>query len=61
MSNDVETRRPPRMGRGRVIEKPKNFKNAIKRLFSELKNFKILILIALILATLRFSTFYYCT
>ena len=41
MSDDVQNRRPPRMGRGRNIEKPKDFKNAIKRLFSELKSFKI--------------------
>ena len=40
-----------RMGRG-PAEKPKNFKRATKRLFAELKDFKILIIIALILATL---------
>ena len=37
-------------GRGQTPEKPKNFKNAIIRLFKELKDFKILVLIALILA-----------
>ena len=42
--------RGPGMGRGSG-EKAKNFKSAIKRLFSELKNFRILIYIALILAT----------
>ncbi len=52
MSNNMQTKTPPRMGRGRNIEKPKNFKKAIKRLFSELKNFKVLIVIALILASL---------
>ena len=39
-----------RNGRGRVNEKPENFKNAIYRLFKELKEYKILIIIALILA-----------
>ncbi len=39
------------MGRGRgPAEKPKNFKNAIKRLFKELSHFKVLIIISLILA-----------
>ncbi len=52
MSNDTQTRMPPRMGRGRNVEKPKNFKKAIKRLFKELGKFKLLIVIALILASL---------
>ena len=39
----------PKMGSG---EKPKNFKTAMARLFKELKGFKILISIALILAVL---------
>ena len=52
MSNTTQTKIPPRMGRGRNIEKPKNFKKSIKRLFKELKKFKILIAIALILASL---------
>ncbi len=55
MSNDTKTKMPPRMGRmgrGKIAEKPKNFKKAIKRLFKELSNFKILIVIALILASL---------
>ena len=39
------------MGRGRgPAEKPKNFKNAIIRLFKELSHFKVLIIISLILA-----------
>lgn len=39
------------MGGGRgPVEKPKNFKNAIKRLFKELSVFKVLIIISLILA-----------
>ncbi len=52
MSSKQQTRIPPRMGRGRNIEKPKNFKQAIKRLFKELKAFKILIIIALVLAVM---------
>ena len=42
----------PRMGRGAPAEKAKNFKGAMKRLFSELKSFRIFITIALILAML---------
>ena len=39
------------MGRGSgPTEKPKNFKNTIKRLFKELSSFRVLIIIALILA-----------
>ena len=39
------------MGRGRgPAEKPKNFRNAISRLFKELSHFKVLIVISLILA-----------
>ncbi len=55
MSNNEQIKNPPRMGRmgrGRNFEKPKNFKKAIKRLFKELKIFKVLIIIALLLATL---------
>ena len=40
----------PRRGPGAPVEKAKDFKGAIKRLFSELKGFKILILISLVLA-----------
>jgi ATP-binding cassette subfamily B protein len=39
----------PGMGRG-PAEKAKNFKSAIKRLFKELKNFRIIIFVALILS-----------
>ena len=51
MSNE-SYRRPPRghMHGPRVAEKPKNFSSAIKRLFTELKSFKILIFISIILA-----------
>ncbi len=56
MSSENQTRRPPRRGpggpMGGVPEKAKNFKAAIKRLFSELKSFKILIGLSLILAIL---------
>ena len=55
MSNQTETRPPRRMhgpggmGRG-VPEKAKNFKGAMKRLFSELNRYKIIIIVAIILA-----------
>ena len=57
MANINETRAPRRgprgpMGGGAPAEKAKDFKGAIKRLFSELKDFRILIAIALILAML---------
>lgn len=55
MSNNEKTVHPPRrgpMGGPRVAEKSKDFKGAVKRLFSELGHFKILIVIALILAIL---------
>lgn len=55
MSNDKENTREPRRhgppGAGRAVEKPKNFKAAIKRLFHELNAFKVLIFISLFLAT----------
>ena len=40
------------MPRPRKIEKAKNFKGAIKRLFKELNPFKVLIILGLILASL---------
>lgn len=43
--------RGPGMG-PRVAEKPKNFKHAMKRLIKELKDFKLLIIISLVLAIL---------
>ncbi len=49
--NTKEPRRPGPPGAGRVVEKPKNFKEAIKRLFHELNAFKVLIFISLFLAT----------
>ena len=45
-----EPRRPGPPGMGRVAEKPKNFKLAIKRLLKGLENFKALIIISLFLA-----------
>lgn len=48
-------RTPRRMGPGSkmgAVEKPKDLKSAISRLFKELKGFKILILISLVLAVL---------
>lgn len=55
MSNSKERiREPKRPGpsrAGNVVEKPKNFKAAAKRLIKELNAFKVLILISLILAT----------
>ena len=50
--NNKENNNPPKRGRGPVFEKPKNFKEAIKRLFKELKVFKTLIIISLLLASL---------
>ena len=47
----METKTPKRNhGPNREIEKPKNFKDAMKRLFKELKPFKIAIFISLFLA-----------
>lgn len=55
MSNNNTSSRPPRgprgMGRG-PAEKAKDFKGAIKRLFKELKKFRILIYISLVLSIL---------
>ena len=42
----------PNRGHGRVVEKPKDFKSAIKRLIKELKNQKKLLIISCILAML---------
>ena len=49
----MENNRSPRRGPGSVnAEKAKDFKSAIKRLFTELKGFQIIIFISLILAIL---------
>lgn len=57
MDNKQEVTRPPKMGPGMgrghgPVEKAKNFKSAIKRLFKELKIFKILIAVSIVLAIL---------
>jgi ATP-binding cassette subfamily B protein len=52
MSKEIQEHRPPRHGRGANIEKAKDFKGAMKRLFSELKSYKLFIALALILAVL---------
>ncbi len=59
MSNNEKMSRPPRkfagrgpMGGGAPGEKANDFKSAIKRLFSELNRFKVLIVISLVLAAL---------
>ena len=59
MSNNEKMSRPPRkfagrgpMGGGAPGEKANDFKSAMKRLFSELNIFKVLIVISLVLAAL---------
>jgi ATP-binding cassette subfamily B protein len=54
-ASEIRENRPRRHGPGGMrgpAEKPKDFKSAMKRLFSELKDFKTLIAISLILAAL---------
>ena len=53
MNNEENNNRPPRRGPGHgpgAIEKPKDFKTSISKLFKSLGSFKIFILVALILA-----------
>ena len=53
MNNEENNNRPPRRGPGHgpgAVEKPKDFKTSISKLFKSLGSFKIFILIALILA-----------
>ena len=45
MSNENTKRRPPH-GPGRVVEKPKNFKLAITKLFKNLNSFRAFIIIS---------------
>ena len=56
MHNDKEEKRntPPRGGHGpmRTIEKPKNFGEALSKLFKSLNDFKVLLIISLVLAGL---------
>lgn len=49
MSKENKTNTPRR---GPVFEKPKNFKESIKRLFKELSNFKMLLILSLLLSSL---------
>ena len=53
MNNEENNNRPPRRGPGHgpeAVEKPKDFKTSISKLFKSLGSFKIFILVALILA-----------
>ena len=53
MNKEENNNRPPRRGPGHgpgAVEKPKNFKASISKLFKSLGSFKIFILVALILA-----------
>ena len=53
MNNEENNSRPPRRGPGHgpgAVEKPKDFKTSISKLFKSLGSFKIFILVALILA-----------
>jgi len=53
MNNEGNNNRPPRRGPGHgpgAVEKPKDFKTSISKLFKSLGSFKIFILVALILA-----------
>ena len=56
MHNGKEEKRntPPRGGHGpmRTIEKPKNFGEALSKLFKSLNDFKVLLIISLVLAGL---------
>ena len=52
MNNKDNKTNTPKRGRGPVFEKPKNFKEAIKRLLKELNIFKALVIISLLLASL---------
>ena len=52
MKEEQNNRPPRRHGPGSVVEKPKNFKRAVKRLVKSLSRFKILIVISLFLAML---------
>lgn len=54
-NNEDSPRREPRRGpghRGPNFEKPKDFKNSMKRLLKELKPFRVLIILAIVLSTI---------
>ena len=50
MNKEEHKNRPPKGHGPGVVEKPKNFKASVLKLFKSLGSFKILILVALILA-----------
>ena len=52
MSNEENTNKTPKRGPGRVMEKPKDFKKVITRLFKDMGRFKFKIIISVILATI---------
>ena len=49
MNNEHKTPKGPH-GQNKVVEKAKDFKGSIKRLIKELKSFRLLIVISLLLA-----------
>ena len=51
MSNEEKTNNTPKHGPGRVMEKPKDFKKVITRLFKDMGRFRFKIIISVILAT----------
>ena len=51
MSNEENTNKTPKHGPGRVMEKPKDFKKVITRLFKDMGRFRFKIIISVILAT----------
>ena len=51
MSNEENTNKTPKRGPGRVMEKPKDFKKVITRLFKDMGRFRFKIIISVILAT----------
>ena len=52
MSNEEKTNNTPKHGPGRVMEKPKDFKKVITRLFKDMGRFRFKIIISVILATI---------
>ena len=52
MSNEEKTNNTPKHGPGRVMEKPKDFKKVITRLFKDMGKFRFKIIISVILATI---------
>ena len=52
MSNEENTNRTPKHGPGSVMEKPKDFKKVITRLFKDMGKYRFKIIISVILATI---------